>query len=85
MAHAQIKCVAMIQEEITTQALEALAEKALQVQERGRELTDKFHNLVEASVGACNAQVASDDPHVSVGAFWAWAKFEEKPFLEGRD
>jgi hypothetical protein len=31
MAHKQIKCVAMIQEEITTQALEALAEKALQV------------------------------------------------------
>jgi hypothetical protein len=45
-------CVAMIQEEITKQALEALTKKATQVQARGRELVDKFQSLAEAVEGA---------------------------------
>jgi predicted nucleic acid-binding Zn-ribbon protein len=55
MTQAQTKCVALIQEEIITQSMEALTGKVTQVQERGRELTHKFHNLVEAIQGACTA------------------------------
>jgi hypothetical protein len=52
MAQAQTECATMIQEEITVQALEALTEKVMQVQERGRELADKFHSLAEVVEGA---------------------------------
>jgi hypothetical protein len=45
----------MIQEEITVQALEALTEKVVQVQARGRELANKFHSLAEAVEGVCTA------------------------------
>jgi hypothetical protein len=57
----------MIQEEITTQALEVLTEKAMQVHARVRELADKFHSLAEVVQGAHNARVARDEPHVSFG------------------
>jgi hypothetical protein len=49
------ECATMIQEEITMQALEALTEKAVQVQTRGRELADKFHSLAEVVEGAHKA------------------------------
>jgi hypothetical protein len=51
MAQAHAKCTTMIQEEITTQALESLVEKTAQVQERGMELADRLHILEEAVEG----------------------------------
>jgi Tfp pilus assembly protein PilN len=51
MAQTQAECTTMIQEEITTQALEALTEKVAQVQARERELADKFHSLAEVVEG----------------------------------
>jgi hypothetical protein len=38
----------MINEEITTQVLDALREKIVQVQTQARELTNKFHTLTGA-------------------------------------
>jgi hypothetical protein len=55
MVQAQEKCAVMIREEITMQALEALADKTAQVQARGRELADKFHSLAEVVEEACTA------------------------------
>jgi hypothetical protein len=37
----------MIHEDIIVQLVEAVIGKAAHVQERGRELTDKFHNLAK--------------------------------------
>jgi hypothetical protein len=51
MVQSQGECATMIEEEITTQALEVLAEKDVQVKERGRELANKLHSLVEAVKG----------------------------------
>jgi hypothetical protein len=42
----------MIQEEITSQSVDALKSKAVQVKARGRKITDKFHSLEEAVQGA---------------------------------
>jgi hypothetical protein len=47
MAKTHAECTTMVQEEITMQNLEALTEKAAQVQIRGRELADKFQSLAE--------------------------------------
>jgi hypothetical protein len=55
MVQTQEKCVVIIQEEVTTQALEALTEKSTQVQAKGRELAHKFHSLAEVVEGAHNA------------------------------
>lgn len=55
MAQTQTVCTVIIQEEVTAQALEALTEKAAQIQAKGRELTHKFHSLAEVVEGACNA------------------------------
>jgi hypothetical protein len=43
------ECTTMVQQEITMQNLEALTEKAAQVQIRGRELVDKFHSPTRLS------------------------------------
>jgi hypothetical protein len=67
LTHAHIEHATMIHEEITMQLVEAVTGKAVQVQERGRELLDKFHILVEVFQGACIVYVAWDEPHVSVG------------------
>jgi hypothetical protein len=55
MAQTQVECTTMVQEEVTTQNLEALTEKVVQVQTRGRGLEDKFHSLAEAVKGARSA------------------------------
>jgi hypothetical protein len=55
MAQTHVECTTMVQEEVTMQNLEALTEKAVQVQTRGRGLVDKFHSLAEAIKGACSA------------------------------
>jgi uncharacterized protein YfcZ (UPF0381/DUF406 family) len=55
MVQTQAKCATIIQEEVTAQALEALTEKAVQVQAKGREITHKFHSLTEAVEGANNS------------------------------
>jgi len=55
MAQTQAECTLIIQEEVTMQELEALTEKATQIQAKGRELTHKFHNLEEVVEGVCNA------------------------------
>jgi hypothetical protein len=55
MAQTQAECTTIVQEEVTTQNLEALTEKAAQVQTRGRGLADKFHSLAEVVKGAHSA------------------------------
>jgi hypothetical protein len=52
MVQTQEECAKMIQEEITTQVLDALTEKAMQAQIQGRELADKFHTLAGVVEGA---------------------------------
>jgi hypothetical protein len=47
MVQANIECATMIREDITSQELEVLTKKAVQIHERGRELVDKFHSLAE--------------------------------------
>ena len=53
----------MIQEEITTQSLEALTEKATQVQARGRELANKFHSHMSV-LGAYWAQANFEEKSI---------------------
>jgi hypothetical protein len=48
MEQNQTKCAEMINEEITTQVLDALRENTMYVQTQARELTYKFHTLVRA-------------------------------------
>jgi hypothetical protein len=45
-------CATITHEDITTQTLKSLEKKDAQVQERGRELADKFHSVVEDFGGA---------------------------------
>ena len=67
MAQTQEECTTIVQEEVTSYNLEALIEKDVQVQTRGRGLGYKFHSLAKVVKGVHSAQVAWDEPHVSVG------------------
>jgi hypothetical protein len=55
MAHTQEENETLLQEEITTQSIEALTNKAAQIRERGKELKDTFHSLAEDFQGARTA------------------------------
>jgi hypothetical protein len=55
MEKAQVDSAAMIEEEITMQALESLTKKVTQVQTRGKEHTNMFHSLAEAIERVCKA------------------------------
>jgi hypothetical protein len=52
MTQAQTKGIVLIQEEITTQSMEVLTGKAMQIKAKGRELADKFHSLETIVEGA---------------------------------
>ena len=45
MAQAHSESATLLHEQITTQIIEALIEEAMQVKEKGKELTEKFHSL----------------------------------------
>jgi hypothetical protein len=45
MAWAHLEGATLVQEEITTQIVDALIDKVLPVKEKGKELAEKFHNL----------------------------------------
>jgi hypothetical protein len=47
-----IESATLIIEDITTQSVEALTKKSVQIKARGRELVDKFHSLEEVVQGA---------------------------------
>jgi hypothetical protein len=84
MAQAHTESATMIHEEITTQSVEALTGKVVQVQARGRELADKFHSLAEVVQGAHTMPRWLRMSHMSVlGACWAQAYFEEIPIFGG--
>ena len=73
----------MIMEDITTQVLDALKEKTVQAQTQGRELTDKFHTLAGDVEKVHKAQVARDEPHVSVGGMLDADPFRGKGYFWG--
>jgi hypothetical protein len=43
----------VLQEEITSQTVEALTEKSTQMREKGKELAEKFHILEKVVQGVC--------------------------------
>jgi hypothetical protein len=55
MEKEHIEGTTLIQEEITMQSVDELTGRATQLQARGRELADKFHNLVEVVQGVRTA------------------------------
>jgi hypothetical protein len=55
MEHAHTEVTTLIQEEITMQSVEALTGRTTQVQEKGREIDDKFRKLIEVVQGVHNA------------------------------